>query len=95
MGVFSFSRYDDHFYERSYAGRLKKKIELMQGDYSVFESYYTPPFTSVLLLRSCKVKRDDCASKLPNPYTEKSASMLNTFKLKTSEQILQQRFFYR
>ncbi|ROL51673.1 Archaemetzincin-2 [Anabarilius grahami] len=54
MGVFSFARYDDHFYERSYTGRLKKKIELKQGDYSVFENYYTPPITSILLLRSCK-----------------------------------------
>ncbi|KAM4715659.1 archaemetzincin-2 isoform 2-T2 [Anableps anableps] len=54
MGVFSFARYDDHFYSRSYAGRLKKKLEPRRGDYSVFEGYYTPPITSTLLLRSCK-----------------------------------------
>uniref|UniRef100_A0A8C2GMB1 Archaemetzincin-2 n=1 Tax=Cyprinus carpio TaxID=7962 RepID=A0A8C2GMB1_CYPCA len=54
MGVFSFARYDDNFYQRSYAGRLKKNIKLKQGDYSVFENYYTPPITSTLLLRSCK-----------------------------------------
>ncbi|KTF84845.1 hypothetical protein cypCar_00012886 [Cyprinus carpio] len=35
-------------------GRLKKNIKLKQGDYSVFENYYTPPITSTLLLRSCK-----------------------------------------
>ncbi|KAI3365596.1 hypothetical protein L3Q82_010677 [Scortum barcoo] len=55
MGVFSFARYDDNFYSRSYAGRLKKRLQPKQGDYSVFEGYYTPPITSTLLLRSCKV----------------------------------------
>ncbi|XP_008293125.1 archaemetzincin-2 isoform X2 [Stegastes partitus] len=54
MGVFSFARYDDNFYSRSYAGRLKKRLQPRQGDYSVFEGYYTPPITSTLLLRSCK-----------------------------------------
>nr|CBN81240.1 Archaemetzincin-2 [Dicentrarchus labrax] len=54
MGVFSFARYDDNFYSRSYAGRLKKSFKTKQGDYSVFDGYYTPPITSTLLLRSCK-----------------------------------------
>ncbi|XP_042253489.1 archaemetzincin-2 [Thunnus maccoyii] len=54
MGVFSFARYDDYFYTRSYAGRLKKQLKPKQGDYSVFDGYYTPPITSILLLRSCK-----------------------------------------
>ncbi|XP_053540970.1 archaemetzincin-2 isoform X3 [Ictalurus punctatus] len=54
MGVFSFARYDDDFYKRSYAGRLKKAIKLKPGDYSVFQGYYTPPISSILLLRSCK-----------------------------------------
>uniref|UniRef100_A0AAQ5XCH1 Archaemetzincin-2 n=2 Tax=Amphiprion ocellaris TaxID=80972 RepID=A0AAQ5XCH1_AMPOC len=54
MGVFSFARYDDNFYTRGYAGRLKKRIQPRRGDYSVFEGYYTPPITSTLLLRSCK-----------------------------------------
>ncbi|XP_041829536.1 archaemetzincin-2 isoform X2 [Melanotaenia boesemani] len=54
MGVFSFARYDDNFYTRNYAGRLKKRIHPRQGDYSVFEGYYSPPVTSTLLLRSCK-----------------------------------------
>lgn len=54
MGVFSFSRYDDNFYSRSYAGRLKKQAKLKKGDYSVFDGYYTPPISSTLLLRSCK-----------------------------------------
>ncbi|CAG5909106.1 unnamed protein product [Menidia menidia] len=54
MGVFSFARYDDNFYTRSYAGRLRKRLQPKRGDYSVFEGYYTPPITSTLLLRSCK-----------------------------------------
>lgn len=54
MGVFSFARYDDNFYSRSYAGRLKKQLQPKPGDYSVFDGYYTPPITSTLLLRSCK-----------------------------------------
>lgn len=54
MGVFSFARYDDDFYKRSYAGRLKKAIKLKPGDYSVFQGYYTPPISSTLLLRACK-----------------------------------------
>ncbi|XP_047464123.1 archaemetzincin-2 isoform X2 [Mugil cephalus] len=54
MGVFSFARYDDNFYSRSYAGRLKKGLKPRRGDYSVFEGYYTPPISSTLLLRSCK-----------------------------------------
>ncbi|KAL3967514.1 growth arrest and DNA-damage-inducible protein [Sarotherodon galilaeus] len=54
MGVFSFARYDDNFYKRSYAGRLKKHLQPRQEDYSVFDGYYTPPITSTLLLRSCK-----------------------------------------
>lgn len=55
MGVFSFARYDDNFYSRSYAGTLRRSIKPKQGDYSVFDGYYTPPITSTLLLRSCKV----------------------------------------
>lgn len=54
MGVFSFARYDDDFYSRSYAGRLRKQLRLKAGDYSVFDGYYTPPVSSTLLLRSCK-----------------------------------------
>lgn len=54
MGVFSFARYDEHFYSRSYAGRLKKQPKIKDGDYSVFDGYYTPPISGSLLLRSCK-----------------------------------------
>lgn len=54
MGVFSFARYDDNFYSRSYRGRLEKGKNIRRGDYSVFNGYYTPPITSSLLLRSCK-----------------------------------------
>ncbi|XP_041938550.1 archaemetzincin-2 isoform X1 [Alosa sapidissima] len=55
MGVFSFARYDDNFYQRNYAGQLKKGSKPKPGDYSVFNNYYIPPITSTLLLRSCKV----------------------------------------
>ncbi|CAG04423.1 unnamed protein product, partial [Tetraodon nigroviridis] len=54
MGVFSFARYDDDFYSKTYAGKLKKSLHPKQGDYSLFDGYYTPPITSTLLLRSCK-----------------------------------------
>lgn len=54
MGVFSFARYDDSFYTRAYAGRLKKQHQPKKGDYSAFDGCYTPPLTSTLLLRSCK-----------------------------------------
>ncbi|XP_059180121.1 archaemetzincin-2 isoform X2 [Centropristis striata] len=54
MGVFSFARYDDNFYSRTYAGKLKNMLQPKQGDYSVFDGYYTPPISSTLLLRSCK-----------------------------------------
>nr|XP_043869961.1 archaemetzincin-2 [Solea senegalensis]XP_043869962.1 archaemetzincin-2 [Solea senegalensis]XP_043869963.1 archaemetzincin-2 [Solea senegalensis] len=54
MGVFSFARYDDNFYSRNYAGRLKAHVKPKQGDYFVFDGYYTPPISSSLLLRSCK-----------------------------------------
>ncbi|XP_030629417.1 archaemetzincin-2 [Chanos chanos] len=54
MGVFSFARYDDNFYSRSYPGRLKSTKKLHPDDYTVFQNYYTPPITSTLLFRSCK-----------------------------------------
>uniref|UniRef100_A0A3P8UBK5 Archaemetzincin-2 n=1 Tax=Cynoglossus semilaevis TaxID=244447 RepID=A0A3P8UBK5_CYNSE len=54
MGVFSFARYDNHFYSRNYTGRLSKSLQPKKGDYSVFDGYYTPPICSSLLLRSCK-----------------------------------------
>lgn len=61
MGVFSFARYDDNFYSRGYAGRLKKQLSLKKGDYSVFDAYYTPPISSTLLLRSCKTMTHEIA----------------------------------
>ncbi|XP_063816924.1 archaemetzincin-2 isoform X2 [Pseudophryne corroboree] len=53
IGVFSFARYDEDFYSLRYKGRIKGKRPA-QGDYSVFEGYYTPLITGSLLLRSCK-----------------------------------------
>ncbi|XP_028674976.1 archaemetzincin-2 isoform X1 [Erpetoichthys calabaricus] len=54
MGIFSFARYDDNFYSREYKGRIQKSKKLTPGDYSIFNSYYTPPVTSALLYRSCR-----------------------------------------
>ncbi|XP_029455183.1 archaemetzincin-2 isoform X2 [Rhinatrema bivittatum] len=54
MGIFSFARYDSDFYSRNYKGRLNPMKKLIAGDYSVFDGCYTPPVTSMLLLRSCK-----------------------------------------
>ncbi|XP_056903632.1 archaemetzincin-2, partial [Takifugu flavidus] len=54
MGVFSFARYDDEFYSRPYAGRLRKSRRPKQDDYSLFDGYHIPPITSTMLLRSCK-----------------------------------------
>ncbi|XP_068118695.1 archaemetzincin-2 isoform X2 [Hyperolius riggenbachi] len=53
VGVFSFARYDDDFYTSGYKGRVWGN-KPAQGDYSVFNGYYTPPITSNLLMRSCK-----------------------------------------
>ncbi|KAL2078085.1 hypothetical protein ACEWY4_025770 [Coilia grayii] len=55
MGVFSFARYDDNFYNHNYAGRLRRGSKPKPGDYSVFSNYYIPPVTGTLLRRSCKV----------------------------------------
>uniref|UniRef100_A0A3Q3W4J5 Archaemetzincin-2 n=1 Tax=Mola mola TaxID=94237 RepID=A0A3Q3W4J5_MOLML len=52
MGVFSFARYDDSFYSRSYAGRLGKSLQPKQGDYSLFDGYYTPPISIILLIKT-------------------------------------------
>ncbi|XP_043941049.1 archaemetzincin-2 [Protopterus annectens] len=53
IGIFSFARYDNDFYSSTFKGRLKKTQKLTQGDYSIFQNHYTPPVTSILLLRSC------------------------------------------
>lgn len=54
VGIFSFARYCSDFYSPRYEGRVKKTQEISPGDYSVFNNYYLPEVTSVLLLRSCK-----------------------------------------
>ncbi|XP_005992218.1 archaemetzincin-2 [Latimeria chalumnae] len=54
IGIFSFARYDDDFYTTAYKGRLKTNQKLKPRDYSVFNGYYTPPVTSILLFRSCR-----------------------------------------
>ncbi|XP_066469866.1 archaemetzincin-2 isoform X2 [Tiliqua scincoides] len=54
VGIFSFARYDSDFYSANYKGKLKTTKKLPPADYSVFDGYYTPEITSLLLLRSCK-----------------------------------------
>lgn len=54
VGIFSFARYCNDFYSPHYEGKLKKPQKMTPGDYSIFNNYYRPEVTSVLLLRSCK-----------------------------------------
>ncbi|XP_026936276.1 archaemetzincin-2 isoform X4 [Sagmatias obliquidens] len=54
VGIFSFARYGSDFYSSHYEGKLKKLQKKSSSDYSVFDNYYVPEVTSVLLLRSCK-----------------------------------------
>uniref|UniRef100_A0A667ICU4 Archaemetzincin-2 n=1 Tax=Lynx canadensis TaxID=61383 RepID=A0A667ICU4_LYNCA len=54
VGIFSFARYGSDFYSSRYEGRVSKLQKGSSSDYAVFENYYTPQVTSVLLLRSCK-----------------------------------------
>ncbi|XP_075850811.1 archaemetzincin-2 isoform X2 [Microcebus murinus] len=54
VGIFSFARYGSDFYSLHYEGKLKKLQKTSPIDYSIFDNYYIPEITSVLLLRSCK-----------------------------------------
>lgn len=54
VGIFSFARYGKDFYTSKYEGSLKTPQLTSSSDYSIFDNYYIPEFTSVLLLRSCK-----------------------------------------
>ncbi|KAF6092164.1 archaelysin family metallopeptidase 2 [Phyllostomus discolor] len=54
VGIFSFARYGSDFYSSSYEGKAKAFQKKSSSDYSVFDDYYIPAVTSVLLLRSCK-----------------------------------------
>ncbi|XP_029784183.1 archaemetzincin-2 isoform X2 [Suricata suricatta] len=55
VGIFSFARYGSDFYRSHDEGKVNKPQKVSPSDYAVFDNYYTPPVTSVLLLRSCKV----------------------------------------
>lgn len=55
VGIFSFARYGSDFYSSRYKGKVKTLQQKSSSDYSVFDNYYIPEVTSVLLLRSCKV----------------------------------------
>ncbi|XP_055099901.1 archaemetzincin-2 isoform X2 [Symphalangus syndactylus] len=54
VGIFSFARYGSDFYSMRYEGKVKKLKKTSSSDYSIFDNYYIPEITSVLLLRSCK-----------------------------------------
>ncbi|XP_008056472.1 archaemetzincin-2 isoform X3 [Carlito syrichta] len=54
VGIFSFARYGSDFYSLHYEGRVKTLQKTSLRDYSIFDDYYIPEITSVLLLRSCK-----------------------------------------
>lgn len=55
VGIFSFARYGKDFYTSKYEGSVKTPQLKSSTDYSIFDNYYIPEITSVLLLRSCKV----------------------------------------
>ncbi|KAM7066895.1 archaemetzincin-2 isoform 1-T5 [Molossus nigricans] len=54
VGIFSFARYGSDFYNSSYESKGKALQKKSSNDYSVFDNYYVPEVTSILLLRSCK-----------------------------------------
>uniref|UniRef100_A0A8D2CU63 Archaemetzincin-2 n=1 Tax=Sciurus vulgaris TaxID=55149 RepID=A0A8D2CU63_SCIVU len=54
VGIFSFARYGSDFYSSHYEGTVKKLQKKSSNDYSIFDNYFIPEITSVLLLRSCK-----------------------------------------
>lgn len=56
VGIFSFARYGKDFYTSKYEGSVKVPQRTVSSDYSIFDNYYIPEITSVLLLRSCKVR---------------------------------------
>ncbi|EGW09276.1 archaemetzincin-2 isoform X1 [Cricetulus griseus] len=54
VGIFSFARYGKDFYSSRYEGKVKKHQQTSSSDYSIFDNYYSPEITSILLWRSCK-----------------------------------------
>ncbi|XP_005350705.1 archaemetzincin-2 isoform X1 [Microtus ochrogaster] len=54
VGIFSFARYGKDFYSTRYEGTVKHPRRTSSSDYSIFDNYYNPEITSILLWRSCK-----------------------------------------
>nr|XP_045015628.1 archaemetzincin-2 isoform X3 [Jaculus jaculus] len=54
VGIFSFARYGKDFHSSCYKGTVTKAKRTSSSEYSIFDNYYIPEITSVLLLRSCK-----------------------------------------
>uniref|UniRef100_A0A8C9PP97 Archaemetzincin-2 n=1 Tax=Spermophilus dauricus TaxID=99837 RepID=A0A8C9PP97_SPEDA len=54
VGIFSFARYGSDSYSSHYKGTVKKLHKKSSNDYAIFDNYFIPEITSVLLLRSCK-----------------------------------------
>lgn len=54
VGIFSFARYGKDFYSTRYEGKVKQPRRTSSSDYSIFDNYYNPEITSILLWRSCK-----------------------------------------
>jgi hypothetical protein len=59
VGIFSFARYGKDFYTSKYEGNVTSLQLTSPTDYSIFDNYYIPEITSVLLLRSCKVNLEN------------------------------------
>lgn len=54
VGIFSFARYGEDFHGFRFKGQVKKSKPASASDYSIFDNYYYPEITSLLLQRSCK-----------------------------------------
>uniref|UniRef100_A0A8C5LDE9 Archaemetzincin-2 n=1 Tax=Jaculus jaculus TaxID=51337 RepID=A0A8C5LDE9_JACJA len=54
VGIFSFARYGKDFHSSCYKGTVTKAQRTSSSEYPIFDNYYIPEITSVLLLRSCK-----------------------------------------
>lgn len=67
VGIFSFARYGSDFYSSHYEGKVNKLQIVSSSDYSIFDNYYIPEVTSILLLRSCKVSHLQKKKKKKNP----------------------------
>ncbi|XP_037056567.1 archaemetzincin-2 isoform X2 [Peromyscus leucopus] len=83
VGIFSFARYGKDFYSSRYEGKVSKPQRTSSSDYSVFDNYYSPEITSILLWRSCKALLrwiDEESNDLSRATPRKSSDHVNLQK---------------